>query len=547
MDLDRLTAEGDDWLSGEERYALKIHGVCAQAHPHVFMIRCRTDGGTISSDIARGLAGVAERYGEGWVHLTTRQQVEFHHVRAQAVTSVLAEVEQLGLTTNSACGHTMRGVMSCPQAGVALDEPFDCYPDAHMVSESILMRTPELNYRMPQRINILFGGCADCRDHAKVNDAGFVSKVRDDGELGYELVVGGSLGKTSPTLAIEAIDFLPRSEVLSAIHALFDVFIEHGNFDQPSKARMKFLIAKLGANRFLELFHATFDDVRRRPWPSPVPLSRPLSSSISEILSCVPEGGWSSGVRPQRVPGWAIVTVNVPLGDIYANELRVLADVADDLGDQHIYLTKNQNLMFRHVSIDAVPALRSALASIGLFLEGADQARDIRACTGGPICSLAITPAQGLGARLLAHPALARNSGLTVSVSGCPNACAQHQIADIGFSGGIVTIEGCQTLGYQVWLGGDLRNDTIGRVVGRVAEADVPAITEAIVGVWEALRERGEKLSDTVERFSLDAFKAQIQVVFKGRWAPGPEPTLTLADPVGAEMDRSLPLVGGRG
>lgn len=546
MDLDRLTAEGDDWLSAEERYALKAHGVCAQAQPHAFMIRVRTGGGIISSGEAREVASLAERYGRGWIHLTTRQQIELHHVHTHDVTTVLAEVQRIGLTTNSACGHTMRGVMSCPQAGIGLDEPFDCYPDARMVSESILERTPELNYQMPQRINILFGGCAECRDHAKVNDAGFVSQVRDDGELGYELLVGGSLGKSSPALAIRAIDFLPRTEVLPAIHALFDVFIDHGNFDQPGKARMKFLIAKLGAGDFLELFRAAFADARRRPWPPPARVARPLSSPISEILSCAPEGGWSSGVRPQRVPGWAMVTVNVPLGDLYAEELRVLADVADDLGDQRIYLTRNQNVMLGWIPIEAVPAVRTALESVGLFLEGADQARDVRACTGGPVCSLAITPAQGLGARLLDHPALARNSGLRVGISGCPNACAQHQIADLGFSGGMVTIARCQTLGYQVWVGGDVRKDIIGRVVGRVAEADVPAIIEAIVGIWEALRERGETLADTVDRFGLDAFKTQIGAVFKGRWAPGPEPGLTSSGPVEAEVDRRLPLIGGR-
>lgn len=543
VDLDRLTTEGDEWLSAEERYALKTHGVCAQAQNHVFMIRIRT-GGAIESDTARQLGRIADACGKGWIHITTRQQVELHHVPSGDVLDVLDRIAKLGLTTRSACGHTMRGVMSCPDAGVGLDEPFDCYPDARAVSDSILTRTPGLDSQMPQRINIAFGGCTACRHHAKVNDVGFVSTVRSDGELGYELWLGGSLGKSMPTLALKALDFVPRVDILPAVHALFDVFISNGDFERPGKARLKFLIRAVGAETFLGMFNDALERSRSRSWPRPQPVARPLSASIAEILAQAPEAGWSSGVRPQRIPGRAMVTVNVPLGDLDTNDWHVLTCLADDLGDEHLYLTRNQNVMFRHVRLEAIPALRTALASVGLYVEGADQARDVRACTGGPVCTLAITPAQALASRLLDHPALARNSGLGISVSGCPNACAQHQIADIGFSGGMVTIDGCATLGYQVWIGGDLRKDTIGRVVGRVAEADVPAITDSIVGVWEALRERGETLADTVDRFGLDAVKAQIGAIFKGRWAPGPEPGLVPGDQVGAGIDRRLPLVG---
>lgn len=544
VDLDRLTAEGDEWLSGEERYALKMHGVCAQAQPGVFMIRIRT-GGSLDADAARGIARLADEYAGGWIHITTRQQAQLHHVGARDVTTVLGQVRRLGLTTRSACGHTMRGVMSCPDAGVGLEEPFDCYPDARATADSILARTPELDTKMPQRINVAFGGCTTCRDHAKVNDLAFVSMVAPDGELGYELWIGGSLGKSSPILAFKALDFVPRRHVLAAANALFDVFIEHGDLDQPGKARLKFLARKLGEDRVLELFLEAFERAKQQPWPDPHPVTTPLSSSIATILASAPEGGWGSGVRPQRVPGWAMVTVNVPLGDLDTEDWRELAAIADDLADEHLYLTKNQNVMFRHVRIEEVPVLRERLEVLGLGLEGADQARDVRACTGGPVCSLALTPAQRLGAELLDHPVLLRNSGLRVHISGCPNACAQHQIADVGFSGGKVTIAGSSMLGYQVWLGGDLHTGSLAQVVGRVSGSDVPAILGAIVGVWEALRERGETLSDTVSRFGLDAFQAQIAAVFRGRWEPGPEPALTLAPEPLTVPDRRLPMVVG--
>jgi sulfite reductase beta subunit-like hemoprotein len=544
VDLARLTAEGDRWLSPEERYALKTHGVCAQAQPGVFMIRCRT-GGSVPTASARGIADLSDVYASGWIHLTTRQQMELHHVDARDVTTVLDGVRRAGLTTRSACGHTMRGVMSCPDAGVGLEEPFDCHPDATAAAQSILARTPELDTKLPSRVNVHFGGCTECRNIAKVNDAGFVSIIGNDGDLGYELWIGGSLGKSVPTLAIKALDFVSRRDVLPALNALFDVYIEHGDFEQPTKARMKFLVRRLGAAAFIELFSHAFERARERAWPEPAKLSTPLSASIAEILSVAPEGGWSSGVRPQRVPGWAMVTVNVPLGDLRGDELRIMCDIADDIADGHLYLTRNQNAMFRWVPLAAVPAVRAALSTVGLGLDGADQARDVAVCTGGPVCSLALTPAQSLAARLLDHPALERNSDLQVKISGCPNACAQHQIADLGFSGGKVTIAGTSMLGYQVWLGGDLATDSIGRVVGRVADPDVPAITEAIVGAWEALRDRGETLSATVARLGIEGFKAQIAAVFKGRWEPGPEPEdVARVAPV-LEVDRRLPLLTG--
>jgi sulfite reductase beta subunit-like hemoprotein len=526
VDFDRLTSEGDSWLSPEERYSLKTYGVCAQAQPGVFMIRNRTNG-SIDADVARGLADIADVFAKGWLHLTTRQQVQFHHVHATDVTTVQERVRELGLTNRSACGHTMRGVMSCPLAGVGLEEPFDCSVDARAVTQSILARQPELDTKMPQRINIAFGGCPECREHAKVNDLGFVSKINEEAELGYEVWIGGSLGKSSPTLAFKALDFIPRADVLPATHALFELFTTYGAFDQPAKARLKYLIKQLGQDVFMDLYLGMFEEAKSRPWPAPAPLSTPLSAALGSILACAPEGGWSTGIRPQRIPGYALVTVHVPLGDLDSRDFRLLANLAEDHADGRLYLTRNQNIMFRHVHLGEIEAMKAQLAEMNLSLEGADSAQDVRTCTGGPVCSLALTPAPNVGAELLRHPALLRNSALRVHISGCPNACAQHQIGDIGFSGSKVTITGATMLGYQVWLGGDLARDEIAQVVGRVAEDDVYAITGAIVGIWEALREKGETLTDTVRRMGVDVFAAQIAAVFKGQWEPGEEPAET--------------------
>lgn len=545
VDLERLTTDGDDWLSPEERYALKQHGVCPQAQPGMFMIRIRTGNGVLPSAAARGLASLAATHGRGWVHLTTRQQVELHHVEARSVTTVLAGLADHGLTSSSTCGHAVRGVMSCPDAGVGLAEPFDCHPDAEAVSEAILALAPGLNHRLPQRLNIAFGGCPDCRAHAQTNDLGFVSTVGEDGALGYELLLGGSLGRSAPTLARQAVGFLPRRDVVPAVHALLEVFCEHGNFEQPNKARLKFLVRKLGWEAFRALFLDALATSRTRAWPEPCPVATPEAADVTRILAASPPGGWSSGVRPTRAVGRALATVRVPLGDVDAEDLDRLADLADRLADGTLVCTPRQNVTLGGVPLAAIPELRASLADLGLGLDGPDQAADVRCCTGGPVCALALTPAQAAAEALHASPALARHGTLRVALSGCNNACAQQQVADIGFSAGKVTVRGESMLGYQVWVGGDLAGGRIAQVVGRIAERDVPAITEAIVGTWEALGCHGERLGDTVERVGTEAFTAQIGAVFAGRWEPGPEPPETpepAETPVLVE-DRRLPLV----
>lgn len=538
VDLDRLTTDGDSWLTPEERYALKTRGVCAQAQPGVFMIRVRT-GGRLTTTAARNLARLADLHGRSWLHLTTRQQVELHHVPARDVTTVLGRIQEYGLTTRSTCGHTVRGVMWCPEAGVGLDEPFDCGPDAAAVTRALLARTPELDTRLPSRLNFHFGGCTTCREHARLNDAGFVSTIDSSGHPGYELWLGGSLGKSQPTLATKAIDFLPRADVVAAATALIDVYVTHGDLDRPNKARLKFLVRDLGEDRFLDLYRQALADARcaRKLLPPPVTVLQP--ADLARVLAQAPEGGWSSGVRPQRSPGRALVTVAVPLGDLDSDDLRAVACLADVHADGCLYLTRSQNIQLRDVALPDLPPVRDQLHRVGLSLEGADQARDVRACTGGPVCALAITPAQEAAHELLTSPALARNAQLRVHLSGCPNACAQHQIADLGFSGGKVNIGGQAKLGYQVWLGGAPAAGRVATVVGRVSQRDVAAITEAIVGLWEALRHRAETLPDTVARLGPDAFSQHIERVFRGRWEAGPEPDSGAVD---LDPDRRLPL-----
>ncbi|MGH8973304.1 MAG: hypothetical protein ACRD0C_08880, partial [Acidimicrobiia bacterium] len=310
VDFERLAAEGDSCLTPEDRYALKTYGVCAQEQDHVFMIRNRVPGGVLLTEQARGLARLGRIYSNDWLHLTTRQNVEFHWVADRKVPEVLERVGQIGLTNRSACGHTMRNVMCSEEAGVSLDEPFDCLPDARMVSDGILARSATLNCQMPSRINLAFGGSPRCRDDALVNDGGFVSVVHD-GEAGYQLWGGGSLGK-APRLAVKLASFIPRRHVMAAAEAIFDLFVTHGDFESPPKGRLKFVVEKLGEDGFRAAWEQYFEAAKARPQPEPVAIEILGEADRVAILSHVPAGGWRPGVRPQRTPGLATLVVDIP-------------------------------------------------------------------------------------------------------------------------------------------------------------------------------------------------------------------------------------------
>lgn len=522
VDIERMATEGDGFLTADDRYSLKTWGVCPQQQDHQFMVRVRVPGGLLPTVQARAVARLAHRYGEDWLHLTTRQNLELHWVKDRDVRDLLASIERAGLTTRSACGHTLRNVMCSEDAGVSLDEPFDCFPDARAASDAILARSAELNCILPSRINMAFGGSPRCVEDALINDIAFVSVVVD-GRPGYVVSAGGSLGK-SPSLSVPLADFVARADVLAACEALVDVFVAHGDLDKPTQGRLKFVVQKLGPDGFRAAWDAAYAEARTRPHPEPIPVPLLDDEEQAAILRHRPVGGWSAGVRPQRTPGLASVTIEIPLGDTNQSELDLLADLADRYGDGSLVLGRDQDVVLRNVPVADVDRIRRAITPRGLTFAGESPTAAIRACTGASVCAIGIASAPDTGRLLLASPALRRNSSLRVYVSGCPNSCAQHQAGDIGLAGSKVRIAGATRLGYHLFLGGDLADGVVGEVVGRVAADDVPAAVDAVVGVWEALRRAGETLSATVHRIGHAGFAAHLESVMDERWATGPEP-----------------------
>lgn len=501
LDLGRLCAPGPRALEPDDHYRLKTYGVCAQRHQDRFMIRMRVPGGQLRGDQVAAVAEVARSHAGGWVHLTTRQNLELHSVELAGVPAIYERLERAGLAGRSACGHTVRNVMACPESGTSLDEPFDVLPDARRLSELLVGRSTELNVALPSRLNIVLGGCSACGREALVNDIGLVAQVRD-GECGYQLWAGGSLG-TAPRLAMLLRPFITRAEVWPATWSIVEWFCREGDVGTVARGRLKFVIEDRGEAAFRQAFSRRFAELRSRE-ASPLPPVAPLApAAIERALASAPPRGWRAGVRPERRPGYATLTVRVPLGDIRADDLERVMRLAPT---RALHLTPDQNIVVRSIPVDEVDGISDLLAVHGLGPDGTRSTTDIRACPGLAFCSLAITGsqpvAQAVESALAFRPDLPCD--VSIAVSGCPNSCAKQQVADIGLTGTKLRLGGTTRLGYQLVLGADLPSGVVGRPVLKLAEDEVPTAVTATLEAWAALRRPGEPIGATFRRVGLD-------------------------------------------
>ncbi|GIU85268.1 MAG: ferredoxin--nitrite reductase [Acidimicrobiales bacterium] len=569
LDLDRVAAAGPAALTPDDHYRLKTYGVCAQRHTDLFMLRMRVPGGRLSPRQVSAVSEAARRFGGGWLHLTTRQNVELHSIRLQDVPAIRDLLEPVGLFGRSACGHTVRNVMACPESATSAEVPFDVQPDAEHLSRVLVAESEHLNVRLPSRVNIVFGGCSECSTDALVNDIGLVPTVRE-GLPGYQVWVGGSLG-SAPRLAFMLRPFLPREQVPAAVWAIIRWYMDEGDLDRPSKGRLKFVIEEKGEARFRRYFQKLFEQAleSRRilsedpaaassglgSWreatspPPPELFADPLPSvevleppALDKVLARAPSLGWRPGITPERRPGLATITVRIPLGDLLADELEKIAELSPD---GSLVITRDQNLLIRSVPTDEVARVCGELGRLGLGPDGARGAVDVRSCPGLAFCSIAITASQPVALQIekCLSSRLDLPKDFTVAVSGCPNSCARHQAADIGLAGGKVRVGGRVGLGYQLMLGADLAKGVVGEPVLRVLEEEAPSAVVAAVETWVALRRTGERPGETFRRVGLDVVASAIAMRLRG----DPESLGSDASEAGRGGDTGLDSPSARG
>ena len=503
----------DDWRS----FRL-LNGVYGQRQDGVMMIRAKLPGGFVSPEQLEALAVVAERFGGGKGHVTTRQNVQYHFVPQADVEEALRILAEAGITTKEACGHSVRNWTCCPFAGVAKDEPFDPTPYVEALARHLL-RGP-YSSTLPRKLKPSLGGCCgtDC-SQAFINDLGFLARKRGD-EIGFQLLAGGGLS-TLRRSAITVEEFVPAHELLEAADAIVRVFHRIGNRNNKAKARLKWAIDKIGVDAFLAEYRAEREQIRAEGGVTlvlpPQPAAPHRRAPLAQVVT--PDAGYAEwanhNVRPQKQAGFSSVVIRLVLGDITATQLRALAPLIVQFGEGELRTTNEQNLVLRHVPDAKLPLLHRELVRSGLALGGANSLADVTSCPGASSCKLAVTASRGLGGQLTAlldrRPDLVGAAkGLDIKVSGCPHGCGQHYIAGIGFQGGMRKLAGRPAPQYLVYVGGGIRADgaDFGKLVGKVPARRGAATVERLLDFYIAKGATGPAFWQTVP---VDRLRALIQ------------------------------------
>ncbi|RTH00691.1 ferredoxin--nitrite reductase [Thermus scotoductus] len=506
-------------------YRLKngIYGI--RGRPEHHMIRIKLPVGRISLEGLRVLAEVAEQYTENRLaHVTTRQAVQLHHVHRRDVPKVLRAVNAVGLTTREACGHSIRAITCCPYAGVSPEAPFDVTPYAEATYRYFL-RHP-VGQNLPRKFKIAFEGCAT--DHARtpIHDIGAVAAV-EGGKRGFRLYVGGGLG-AAPMSAELLEPFTPEEDLLPTMLAIIRLFDRYGNRKVLTQARLKFLVKKWGIAAFREavreerrLVKLTASGEDLKAWaPPPEPEPPRLPTPPRKPFSFAPGfDEWRrTNLYPQKQAGFYTVAVRLPLGDITPEGLRALAEIAEVYAGE-VRSAISQNFLLRYVPEEALGGLYEALLQAGLAQPQAHTLLDITRCPGADTCNLAITHSRGLAQALEAHLAslaLVQDPmvrPISIKISGCPNSCGQHHIADIGFYGSSRKVGEREVPHYTLLLGGRTREGEarFGQVVARIPARRTPEAVERILKRYQEEREQGESFQAYLDRVGAASFKPLLE------------------------------------
>ena len=497
------------------------------------MQRIKIPFGALNSKQLRVLADLAEEYSDRIVHITTRQDVQLHYVHIEDVPSIFRRLAAVGITTREACGNSVRNVTACPLAGVCNTEAFDVSPYAKATAYYLLGHPDTLDFG--RKFKIAFSGC---RDEAcalvTIHDLGgiAVKRVIDGQEKrGFELYVGGGLGAV-PYPAQLFSDFVPEEELLPMSRAIGRVFARLGEKKNRQKARLKFVVAKLG----IEEFRRVVEEERRTMPDDPTwrkhfdAIPRYEESPREKLVQLnggrKPEGfdAWArTNVYEQRQAGYVTNTVTLPLGDLSAEQTRKLADLVEKYASDHARTTVEQNIVLRWVPQTKVYALYDDLQKIGLAEGGAGTIVDVVSCPGTDTCKLGIAASRGLAGELrtrLSEQSASLDEAiknLHIKVSGCFNSCGQHHIADLGFYGNSRNVGGYTVPHFQVMIGGQWTENakSYGMAIGSIPSKAIPTVVNRLTNRYVNDRTPGESFQAFCRRIGKKELKTMIEDLAK--------------------------------
>ncbi|WP_421932164.1 nitrite/sulfite reductase [Phenylobacterium sp.] len=497
---------------------------------HAYMLRVAIPYGSLNATQLRKLAEIGRKYDKGYGHFTTRTNLQFHWIKLRETPAILEELASVDLHSIQTSGNCIRNVTSDPYAGATAEE----IDDPRVWSEAIRqwsMLHPEFSH-LPRKFKFAVTAAPKDRTAARVHDIGLVVRRARDGTMGFEVIVGGGMGRT-PYVGPTIREFLPANRLFSYLDAILRVYNRHGRRDNSYKARIKILVAALGAEEFRRQVEEEWEKVgpnadmpdleiaRIRAAFAPKSFDTLVNRSEAFEAAKAADPAFArfarNNLKPHKRPGYTIVEISLKgigetPGDATSDQMDVVADLGERYGQNDIRVTHEQNLVLPHVKLDDAHAVFTALAAAGLATPNINLISDIIACPGLDYCALAnaraIPIAQDIATRFADQDRAELVGELKIKISGCINACGHHHVGHIGILG--VDKKGEEF--YQLTLGGSGAEDAeVGKMLGPALPAD--RVTDAIDTIVEVyLRERaeGERFLDTFRRTGVAPFKEAV-------------------------------------
>ena len=523
VDLEKKIREFRDGKIHDEKFrSLRLaRGIYGQRQPGVQMIRIKLPFGKVSFKQFLRIADISDEYASSNLHLTTRQDIQIHYVSLDRTPELWAKLEQDDITLREACGNTVRNVTASPTSGIDPNEPFDVSPYAYATFKYFL-RNP-ICQEMGRKFKIAFSSSDADTAFTYIHDLGFIPKLilKEGKEVrGFKVLFGGGLG-AQPSIAHMVNEFLPEDELIPYIESTLRVFDRYGERSNRNKARMKFLVAKLGLDEVLSLiaqervanrikhFNIDRDTVDLPQIPAKIELTD------APILDQLLYQRWlDTNVFEQKQPGFYGVYIKVTTGDIPTSKARKFIAAINGLVADEIRITINQGLLLKYVHKEALPVLFERLKELDFVKPGFDSVSDITTCPGTDTCNLGISNSTEL-ARVLEDliseefDELIENQDIKIKISGCMNSCGQHGLAHIGFHGSSLKAAGKVVPAAQVLLGGGTVGDGVGRAADKVIK--VPSkrtkdVVRVILDNYSQNKNGDELFNDFYDRFGKDHF-----------------------------------------
>ncbi len=478
-------------------------GVYEQRMPEIFMVRTRLGAGLVLPEQLKRLAALSKTYGNGKLHVTTRQAIQIHDVSIEDTPAVLEGLLEVGLSSRGGGGNTVRNITCCAWAGLCAKEPFDVTPHTIATAEYLLQSRGSFN--LPRKYKIVFSGCPEDCGNASIADLGFFAHQQEDGQRGFSVYAAGGLG-SNPRVGIRLEDFVPETEVFAVAEAIKRLFDQQGDRSNKRRARLRYVLERVGVDEFRRLYRQQREKLAHEGLPDEVPTLRALSDEFNRSIPDLGEQEIPEGLDliPESKDGLYTVRLNLALGDISADDMLVVADCAQQYARGCVRCTQTQNLLLSSVPRGNLKAVAAKLSTLSRDIIRPGQPTVV-ACAGAATCRLGLCRSRGLAAAVTTALAEiepgSNNAAPIIRISGCPNGCGQHVIGMLGFQGRARRINGRLMPWYDVYTGGRMHEGDA-RLAHRIGSVPAKRIGEMLKKVFQSTELSEDQLKGWVDQYS---------------------------------------------